>query len=100
VDAFIAVVEPGRRSLNTAHQIALLAEHIGVRTTFVVGNKVRNQEDRAFIAEEAGDLPVLGFLPFCMEAIGADMHGQGIYDAAPDLVAAAREIVEELKKRG
>jgi CO dehydrogenase maturation factor len=96
VDAFIAVVEPGRRSLNTARQIALLAQHIGVKKTYVVGNKVRNDADRAFINEEAGDLPVLGYLPFSMEAIGADMDGQAIYDAAPKLVEAAREIAQAL----
>jgi CO dehydrogenase maturation factor len=114
VDAFIAVVEPGRRSLNTARQIAALAAHIGVKTTHIVGNKVRNDEERAFIAQEAEGgstepssraqaegiaegLPVLGYLPYSLEAIGADMRGQAIYDAAPDLVSAAREIAQEIK---
>jgi CO dehydrogenase maturation factor len=97
VDAFIAVVEPGRRSLNTAHQIALLAQDIGVKTTCIVGNKVRDDADRAFIAESAGDLPVLGFLPFSVEAIGADMRGQAVFDASPALVAAAREIARTLE---
>lgn len=97
VDAFIAVVEPGRRSLNTARQIALLAQHIGVKTTHIVGNKVRDDDERAFIAQEAGDLPVLGYLPFSMEAISADMRGQAIYDAAPALLDAAREIARLLE---
>ncbi|MGD9099499.1 MAG: carbon monoxide dehydrogenase accessory protein CooC [Anaerolineae bacterium] len=97
VDAFIAVVEPGRRSLNTARQIALLAQDIGVKTTHVVGNKVRDDAERAFIAQGAGDLPVLGYLPFSLEAIGADMRGQAIYDAAPALVAAAQGIAQALK---
>lgn len=98
VDAFIAVVEPGRRSLNTAQQIATLAGHIGVKTTYIVGNKVRDEDDRAFIAQGAGELPVLGYLPFSMAAIGADMRGQAVFDAAPDLVAAARDIVGRLQK--
>jgi CO dehydrogenase maturation factor len=99
VDAFIAVVEPGRRSLNTAHQIAMLAEHIGVKKTYLVGNKVRNDADRTFIQESAGDLRVLGYLPFSVDAIGADMRGQAIFDAAPDLVAAARDIARKLDAR-
>jgi CO dehydrogenase maturation factor len=97
VNAFIAVVEPGRRSVNTAQQIALLAQDIGVKMTYLVGNKVRNEEDRAFIAERAGELPVLGYLPFSAEAIGADMRGQGVFDAAPALVTATREIVRALE---
>jgi CO dehydrogenase maturation factor len=97
VDAFIAVVEPGRRSLSTAHQIAMLAQHIGVKKTYLVGNKVRDETERAFIADQADDLPLLGYLPFSMAAIGADMRGQAIYDADPDLVAAAREIARKLE---
>jgi CO dehydrogenase maturation factor len=99
VDAFIAVVEPGRRSLNTAHQIALLAQHIGVKNTYVVGNKVRNDADRDFIVEQAGDLPVIGYLPFSMDAIGADMSGQAVYDAAPELVEAVRQVAERLDEQ-
>ena len=99
VDAFIAVVEPGRRSLNTAHQIAFLAQHIGVKNTYVVGNKVRNDADRVFITEEAGDLPVIGYLPFSMDAIGADMSGRAVYDAAPELVEAARKVAERLDEQ-
>jgi CO dehydrogenase maturation factor len=97
VDAFIAVVEPGRRSIHTAQQIAFLAQHIGVKRTYLVGNKVRDEADRAFIAQEAGEMPVLGYLPFSVEAIGADMRGQAIYDAAPELVAAARQIAQALE---
>jgi CO dehydrogenase maturation factor len=96
VNAFIAVVEPGRRSLNTAHQISALAQHIGVKNTYIVGNKVRNESDRAFIAAEASDLPMIGYLPFRMEAIGADMRGQAVYDAAPALVEAARGVARKL----
>jgi CO dehydrogenase maturation factor len=94
------VVEPGRRSLNTAHQIAMLAQHIGVKRTYVVGNKVRDDAERSFIAEAAGDLPMLGFLPFSMDAITADMTGQAIFDAAPDVVAAARAIARVLDAHG
>lgn len=98
VDGFVVVVEPGRRSLQTAHQIASLARDIGVRSTQIVANKVRNDQDRAFIAGQAGDLPILGHLPFSSEAITADMQGEGIFDAAPDLVAEARVIAEALTK--
>jgi CO dehydrogenase maturation factor len=96
VDAFITVVEPGRRSLNTAHQIALLAQHIGVKRTYIVGNKVRDDGDRAFIADRAGELSVLGFLPFSVAAISADMRGEAVFDVAPELVEASREIARKL----
>src|SRR5512141_278841 len=40
VDALLIVVEPTRRSLGTALQIQKLAEDIGLRRLYLVGNKV------------------------------------------------------------
>ena len=92
VDAFIIVVEPGRRSLSTAQTIHRLAADIGVTRCFVVGNKVRDEADRAFIRESLPGLPVIGFLSFNPKAVEADQQGKAIYEAVPELVAEARQI--------
>ncbi len=63
VDAMIVVVEPTRRSLGTAAQIKKLANDIGLKRLYLVGNKVRNEDEQAFLESETPDLPVLGFLP-------------------------------------
>ncbi|MBI4180478.1 MAG: AAA family ATPase, partial [Chloroflexi bacterium] len=49
VDKLIVVVEPGRRSLETAYRIGELAEDIGLPNIAVVGNKIRSQSDRDFL---------------------------------------------------
>ena len=49
VDAFIVVVEPGERSLQTYRKVKKLGNDIGVKKVFVVGNKVRNKCDEEFI---------------------------------------------------
>ena len=49
VDAFIVVVEPGERSLQTYRKVKALGKDIGVKQVFVVGNKIRNKEDEEFI---------------------------------------------------
>jgi CO dehydrogenase maturation factor len=92
VDAFIIVVEPGRRSLGTARTIHRLAADIGVTRCYVVGNKVRDQADRDFIRSSLSDLPVIGFLSLTENAVEADKRGQAVFDAAPQLVAEARTI--------
>ncbi len=92
VDAFLIVVEPGRRSLSTAKTIHRLAADIGVTRCYVVGNKVRDEADRDFIRSSLPDLPVIGFLSLNEHAIEADMRGLAIFDAAPQLVAEARRI--------
>src|SRR5512141_3340954 len=63
VDAMLIVVEPTRRSLGTAAQIKRLANDIGLTRLYLVGNKVRNDDETAFLRTEMPGLPLLGFLP-------------------------------------
>ncbi len=97
VDAFIVVVEPGRRSVQTAQAVEQLAHDIGVTRIFVVGNKVRGPDDEAFIAASLPTAEILGHLPFSQQAIAADLAGQAIYEAAPEMVERARGIKERLE---
>jgi CO dehydrogenase maturation factor len=92
VDAFLIVVEPGRRSLGTAQTIQKLAADIGITRCYVVGNKVRDQADRDFIRDAVPDLPVIGFLSANPRAVEADMRGEAIFDAVPEMVEEARQI--------
>ena len=96
VDAFIVVVEPGQRSLQTAHAIKRLAADIWIHKVLVVGNKIRSERDEAFIREHLPGDELLGFVPFSEKAIEADMTGTAIFDADEELVAAAKGIKEKL----
>jgi CO dehydrogenase maturation factor len=98
VDAFLIVVEPGRRSLNTARTIQRLAADIGVTHCYAVGNKVRDQADRDFVRDGLSDLSVIGFLSLDQHAIEADKRGQSVFDAAPQLVTEARQITAAFDK--
>lgn len=94
VDAFLIVVEPGRRSLSTAQAIHRLALDIGVTHCYVVGNKVRDEADRDYIRRNlASDLPIVGFLSTTPRAVEADKRGEAIFDAAPELAAEARQVI-------
>lgn len=95
VDAFLIVVEPGRRSLATAQKIQQLAADIGVTRCYAVGNKVRDEADREFIRRGLPGLPVIGFLSASPRAVEADMRGEAIFDAVPELVEEARQIAGE-----
>ena len=94
VDAFLVVVEPGRRSLGTAQNIQQLAADIGVANVYVVGNKVRDEADKDFIRHNLpSNLPVIGFMSANSKAVEADMRGQAVFDAVPELVTEAQQIV-------
>jgi CO dehydrogenase maturation factor len=96
VDAMLVVVEPTRRSLGTAAQIKKLANDIGLMRLYLVGNKVRNDEEAAFLEKESPGLPLLGCLPADLKVQEADRLGIPVYDYVPDLKAAAQEISQKL----
>jgi CO dehydrogenase maturation factor len=80
VDAMLIVVEPTRRSLGTASQIKKLAHDIGLKRLWLVGNKVRNDEEADFLKAETPDLPVLGMLPADLAVQEADRLGIPVYE--------------------
>jgi CO dehydrogenase maturation factor len=96
VDVFLVVVEPGRRSLTTAERVRLLAGDIGISHVYGVGNKVRGESDWAFIQENS-PVPMLGYLSANPELTEADLHGKGVFDAAPQAVEEARAIAAALE---
>ncbi len=96
VDAMLVVVEPGRRSLQTARTISRLAADIGIKEVYVVGNKVRSQSDRDFIAESLSDFRVIGFLSDSSLAIEADRRGVSVFDLDPQMAAEAEAIADVL----
>jgi CO dehydrogenase maturation factor len=100
VDAMLVVVEPTRRSLGTAAQIKKLANDIGLERIYLVGNKVRNEAEAAFLAAETPGLPLLGMLPADLRVQEADRLGTPVYDYAPDLKIAAKKISDQLSVIG
>jgi CO dehydrogenase maturation factor len=96
VDAMIVVVEPTRRSLGTASQIKKLANDIGLERLYLVGNKVRNEEEQAFLESESPGLPPLGFLPADLKVQEADRLGIPVYDHVPKLKESAQVMVKKL----
>ena len=96
VDALLIVVEPTRRSLGTAAQIKKLAEDIGLNSMWLVGNRIRGDEDLAFLEQEAFDLPLLGYLPEESLVVDADRRGESVYRLAPSMREAAGNIADAL----
>src|SRR5512147_718418 len=92
VDAFIVVVEPGQRSLQTARHVESLAKGLGIKEVFVVGNKIQRESDREFIRKNLEGMTVLGFMRFADETVRADLDGRSPYDASGPALEDARAI--------
>lgn len=96
MDRLIVVVEPGRRSIETAEKIRQLAADIKLEKIGVVGNKVRNDRDKEFLEETLADYTILGFIPFSPSVLEADMESRAAFDVDSATRASVEEIVSKL----
>jgi CO dehydrogenase maturation factor len=96
VDRLIIVVEPGRRSLETAMHVKQLADDLGLKKVAVVGNKIRSAADEEFLRTNLPDFPILGLIPFDEKIIEADLKGRPPYEMVPALADVAQAIAENL----
>jgi len=99
VDAFLIVVEPSSRSLQTALQIRRLAREINIPHIFLLANKVQNESDLAFIREQADGIPLLGYLPESDAVSEADRRGIAVFDHAPALTSRAAAVATEIDQQ-
>jgi CO dehydrogenase maturation factor len=97
VDAMLVVVEPTRRSLGTAAQIKKLANDIGLKRLYLVGNKVRNSDEAEFLKSESPQIPLLGFLPVDLAVQEADRLGIPVFDHVPSVRESAERIMKQLE---
>jgi len=96
VDRLIVVVEPGRRSIETAYQIRKLSQDIGLKTLSLIGNKIRSEEDKAFLLKHMPEFEFLGFIPFGNEIIEADLAGRPPFELAEAGLKAVKEMIGRL----
>ncbi|MBW1997290.1 MAG: AAA family ATPase [Deltaproteobacteria bacterium] len=96
VDRLIVVVEPGRRSLETAFQIKNLAGDLGLNNLSLVGNKIRSKSDREFLLNNMPGFHFLGFMPFQEEIIDADLRGLPIFEEAKECLTTVKGMLNSL----
>ncbi|MBL1244364.1 MAG: AAA family ATPase [Sulfurimonas sp.] len=99
VDALIVVVEPGRRSIQTAEQIKKLAHDIGIQNIYLVGSKIRDEKDLQFIKDHLAGFELLGSVSLSEEVKKADMEGLSPFDTDSTIVKEVSKIKDQLMKK-
>lgn len=95
VDRLIVVVEPGRRSIETAFQINRLASDLRIRNISLVGNKIRSIKDEEFLRENARGFDFLCFIPFKETIIEADLNGVAVFDENRDILEMIKKAMKD-----
>jgi len=96
VDKLIIVVEPGRRSVETALRISKLAQDIGLQNIAVVGNKIRSQAEREFLISNLPGFKFLGFIPYDQAIVDADLANLPLLDSSQPIINEVRNIFQAL----
>jgi len=96
VDRLIIVVEPGRRSIETAQTISKLAKDIGLENLAVVGNKIRSEADREFIKESLPGVEILGYIRYDPAINEADLANRPLFTASPQTTEEVKKIYTKL----
>jgi CO dehydrogenase maturation factor len=84
VDALIIVVEPGRRSIETARTIIKLANDLGIPCIRLLMNKAVDEADRELLSENFSDDQILGCVSFDRNLMKLDREGKAPYDFFKD----------------
>jgi len=96
VDKLIVVVEPSRRSVETAYRIDKLAQDIGLQNIAIVGNKLRSQSEREFLISSMPGFEFLGFIPYDKAIVDADLGNLPLVDASQQIITNVRNIHQAL----
>jgi CO dehydrogenase maturation factor len=96
VDRLIIVVEPGRRSIETAQTILKLAQDLGLPSFAVVGNKIRCEADREFIEAGLPGIEILGYISYDPAITEADLANKSLFTASPQTTKEVRNIYDKL----
>ena len=96
VDKLIVVVEPGRRSIETAQRIFGLAQDLNLQKVAVVGNKIQNPSQKEFIVKSLPNAEFLGFLPYDEAIVNADLANRSILDSSEPVLDEVKKIYRAL----
>ncbi len=97
-DALVAVVEPGQRSLETAHAIARMGREIGVGRLAALLNKVTDEAQVETVRRHLPEgMPLLGRVPYSLALGQADLEGRSILGVDPKVEAALAEAKRNLE---
>ena len=99
VDFLVVVVEPGRRSVDTAQTIKKLAADLGMQNILIVGSKTRGETDREYLKKALSEFEFLGFIDYDPKIIEADMENKCPALVAEQAKAQVGEMADELLRR-
>jgi CO dehydrogenase maturation factor len=96
VDQLVVVIEPGKRSIEIAYRIKALADDIKLTKIVLIANKIRGEEDKAFLQKNTDSLSLIGFMPFDDGILRSDMNRKPPWEMSPKSLDEMRKIADRI----
>jgi CO dehydrogenase maturation factor len=100
VDVMLVIVEPGSRSVETAARIVQLSKELGIRSIFVVANRIARPDQEAAVSTmlSSKGLSLFHALPHSRALADADLLGKSVFamSEADAWVSSVRELSKKI----
>ncbi|MHB1377422.1 MAG: ATP-binding protein [Candidatus Humimicrobiaceae bacterium] len=74
MDILIVVIEPGLRSIQTARSVKKMSLDLGIKSVYIVINKIKNSDELELLKNNLKDFKVLGELPYSEKVRESDLR--------------------------
>ena len=98
IDAFVVVVEPGSRSVETALNISQMAKALNIKQVVAIANKITDDKQVERIAAQLGSIPLLTSIKYFPSVQQADIDRSNVFNASGELVDRLGEARDALLK--
>ena len=96
IDALVLVVEPGGRSIETANNMAKMAQELGIGSVAAIANKITNSSQTDLITSQLKHIALLGSISYSQSVQNSDMNRSPVFISDQDIVQHLRKIKDAL----
>ena len=96
IDAFITIVEPGGRSIETANNINKMAKELGIDCIGTIANKITESAQAEIIESQLENTTLLGILEYSPYLQQADLKRTAIFGADTEVTKQLKQAKDKL----
>ncbi|MHB1253101.1 MAG: ATP-binding protein [Candidatus Humimicrobiaceae bacterium] len=96
MDILIVVIEPGLRSIQTAVSVKKMSLDLGIKSVYIVINKIKNRDELELLKNNLKDFKVLGELPYSEKVRKSDLKNYSPCVSDDDFRLAVEKIADKI----
>jgi len=96
IDALVLVVEPGGRRIQTANDLAKMAEELGIACVGAIANKITEMTQTNAIKSQLKDIALLGTLRYSRSLQQADLRRAPVFGADAEYTEKLKQAKSQL----